>query len=343
MGKFFTATKVIFYLTTTAVYLLLQGCSTKAISGKKQQELAGKVFVITGASSGLGKGIALQAARYNVIVVIVARNENALNGVADEIRAFGGKVAVIPADVSNEQQMQYLISRTLEQFGHIDVWINNAGIAAIGPFWDTPLEDQMRVIDVNLKGVLHGSYLAVKQFRTQGYGTLINIGSVESEIPTAYQAAYSASKAGVRSIGLVLRQELRLAGIKTIKVITISPWALDTPLWGHTATYTGHAPRMIMMDAPQKAVNTVMHAATGRKREMPVGLKANLSYGAHRVFPALTERLGSNVAHKYQAKQTPPQADTKGNLYESKSDGAGVEGGFRKLMQEEKKQRKEKK
>ncbi len=326
MSNIFTAIKVIFYLAAIPGYILLQGCSTKAISSKKQQQLAGKVFVITGASSGLGKGIALQAARYNAIVVIAARNENALNDVAEEIRAFGGKVAVITADVSNEQQMQQLMSRTLEQFGHIDVWINNAGIAAIGPFWKTPLEDQMRVIDVNLKGVLHGSYLAIKQFRTQGYGTLINIGSVESEIPTAYQAAYSASKAGVRSIGLVLRQELRLAGIKTIKVITISPWALDTPLWSHTATYTGHAPRMIMMDAPQKAVNTVMHAATGKKREMPVGLKAHLSYGAHRVFPAWTEKIGSNVAHKYQAEQTPRQADTKGNLYESKSDGAGVEG-----------------
>jgi short-subunit dehydrogenase len=332
-----------FSLLMIVVCLLLQGCSTKPLSGKKQQELAGKVFVITGASSGLGKGIALQAARYKATVVIVARNEKALNDVAAEIRAFGGNVAVIPADVSNKEQMEQLMTGTLERFGHIDVWINNAGIAAIGAFWETPLEDQVRVIDVNLKGVLYGSYLAVRQFRTQGYGTLINIGSVESEIPTAYQAAYSASKAAVRSIGLVLRQELRLAGIKTIKVITISPWALDTPLWGHTATYTGHAPRMIMMDAPQKAVNTVMHAATGKKREMPVGIKAHLSYGAHRIFPAWTERLGSNVAHKYQADQTPQQADTKGNLYKSKSDGAGVEGGFRKLMKVEKKQRKQKK
>lgn len=339
----FTVTRIGSFLTVLIVYLMFQGCSTKAISRKKQEELAGKVFVITGASSGLGKGIALQAARYNAIVVIASRNENALNDVAEEIRAFGGKVAVIPTDVSSEQQMQHLLTRTVEQFGHIDVWVNNAGIASIGALWETPLEDQMRVIDVNLKGVLHGSYLAVRQFRTQGYGTLINIGSVESEIPTAYQAAYSASKAGVRSIGLVLRQELRLAGIKTIRVITISPWALDTPLWGNTATYTGHAPRMIMMDAPQKAVNTVMHAATGRKREMPVGLKAHLSYGAHRIFPALTEKLGSNVAHKFQAEQTPQQADTQGNLYKSKSDGAGVEGGFKALMKAERKQRKQKK
>ncbi len=321
--------------------VLLEGCATHRLNYAKQQKISDKVFVVTGASSGLGRGIAVQAGRYKAHVVIAARRTAVLEEVANEIRAAGGTALVVSIDVSKEEDMQKLMDRTLQRYGRIDVWVNNAGVAAIGRFWEVTMEEQVRVIDVNLTGVLYGSYLAVQQFRTQGYGTLINIGSVESEIPTPYQAAYAASKAGVRAIGHVLRQELRLNGIKKIRVLTVSPWALDTPLWGHVANYTGHAPRMVAMDRPQKAVNVVMHAVLGRKREIPVGLKAHLSYGAHRIFPAWTERLGANIAHKYQAEITPPAPPTPGNLFEPVATGTGVEGGFRQRMKQERKERKQ--
>jgi len=322
------------------MFIFSAGCSTRPLTSGQQKKIQDKIIVVTGATSGLGKGIALQAAAYGARVVIVSRSQHACDEVAREIRESGGSALPVAADVSVSAEMQQLMKRALQEYGHIDVWINNAGVASIGAFWETPLEDHMRVLDVNLKGLLHGCYLAIKQFREQGYGTLINIGSVESEIPTAYQVAYSASKAGVRAIGLTLRQELRLAGLNNIHVITISPWALDTPLWGHTATYTGHQPRMIMMDPPAKAINTVMHAVIGKRREMPVGLKAHLSYGAHRVFPALTEKLGSNVARKFQAGITPPAPDTTGNLYHDEKTDLPVEGGYRLRMKEEKESRK---
>jgi len=331
MGKIYTC--ILFH---SILLLLITACSTRPLTVRQQKKIYDKVIVVTGATSGLGRGIALQASAYHAKVVIVARSQEACDKVALEITTKGGIALPVAADVSNKTDMEQLMKEVLREYGHIDVWINNAGVASIGAFWETPLEDHMRVLDVNLKGLLHGSYLAISQFRKQGYGTLINIGSVESEIPTAYQVSYSASKAGVRAIGLTLRQELRLAGLKNIHVITISPWALDTPLWGHVATYTGHQPRMIMMDPPAKAVNAVMHAAIGKKREMPVGLKAHLSYGAHRIFPAFTEKIGSNIAHKYQAEITPAAPDSTGNLYHEDFP-APVEGGYREKMKEEKK------
>jgi len=91
------------------------------------------------------------------------------------------------------------------------VWINNAGVGAIGPFWEIPLEEHSRLIDVNLKGVIYGSYEAIRLFRTQRYSTLINTGSIESEVPLAYHASYAASKAAVRSPGETLYQELHLS------------------------------------------------------------------------------------------------------------------------------------
>ena len=105
-----------------------------------------------------------------------------------------------------------------------------AGVGAVGKFWDIPAEDQARIIDVNLKGFIYGSKVAVQQFIKQDHGVLVNMGSVDNETPMAYHTSYSASKAGVRNLSLALGQELRLNGYRNIKVVTIEPWAVDTPM-----------------------------------------------------------------------------------------------------------------
>jgi short-subunit dehydrogenase len=330
------------YLTMIAFLLLFQRCATARLGNHGQRKISGKVIIVTGASSGLGRGVALEAARYGAKVVLASRNKTELEKVAAEIRQNGGTAIVVPTDVSIVSDIKRLADTTVAVYGKIDVWINNAGVTVIGNFWNVSLREQSRVFDVNLNGVLYGCYYAMQQFKVQGYGTLINIGSVESEIPTAYQVAYAASKAAVRSIGLSLRQELRLSNMDNIKVITISPYALDTPIWDHAANHTGHAPRMMAMDHPQKAINVVMHACIGKRREMPVGWKAHLSYLGHRVFPAWTERLGSNMTHKYQAEITPAVPETEGNLFRTMPT-PGVEGGIKERMKEERKQRKSRK
>lgn len=100
------------------------------------------------------------------------------------------------------------------------------------------MADHARLVDVNLNGVIYGSHAALRRFKTQGFGTLVNIGSVETEVPLAYQASYAASKAAVLSLSRALNEELRLSGINTIKVATILPWATDTPFFEHAANYT---------------------------------------------------------------------------------------------------------
>ncbi|MEF2977330.1 SDR family NAD(P)-dependent oxidoreductase [Subtercola sp. YIM 133946] len=146
---------------------------------------------------------------------------------------------------------------------HIDVWVNNVGIGALGLFWDIPLDDHARVIDVNLKGLIYGAHTALRLFRAQGAGILINVGSVDSEVPLAYQASYAASKAAVLSLGRSLNEELRLVGDDdTISVGTILPWAVDTPWWTHAANYTGHEPRMAAMDDPAIVIEAIVAACT---------------------------------------------------------------------------------
>lgn len=297
--------------------------------------LAGKTFVITGASSGVGRGTALALASAGANVAIAARRTDALEELAQEIQDLGGTPLVVTTDVSDVAQMQALAQQTLERFSVIDGWINNAGIASIGRFEDVPLEDHLRLLDVNLKGVVTGSYLALGQFRIQGHGTLVNVGSVDSEIPHAYQASYSASKAGVLMLGRVLNEELRLKRQPGVHVSTVMPWALDTPLWDHVANYSGHAARMPTMDDPQKVVNAIIQTLLSPRKEIAVGYKAKLAYYSHRVTPGLNERLSGLAIKKAEVEMNPAMPDTSGSFHEPVEVGQSVDGGIRERLRAE--------
>lgn len=152
------------------------------------------VYVITGASSGFGRGVALNLAAEHASIVLVARRAEVLRNVADQVAALGGSAVVAPADVTDPRAIEAISKIAIARFGRIDVWINDAGVGAVGRFDQIPVEDQARVVDVNLKGVIFGSAAALQVFRHQGFGTLINIGSIDSEVPLAYQATYAATK-----------------------------------------------------------------------------------------------------------------------------------------------------
>ena len=323
--------------------LQLSGCATSGrLRPRDVQSIAGKTFVITGASSGFGRGVAVKLASHGANVVLAARRTELLEEVAAEASAAGGTPLVVTTDVSKPEDIQKLAAATIARFGRIDVWINNAGVGAIGRFEDIPIEDHSRLIDINLKGVIYGSHAAMRQFRAQGGGTLVNIGSIDSEVPLAYQGSYSASKAGVLSLGRVLNEEIRLSGVKTIKVATVMPWAADTPWWPHAANYSGGTPRMAAMDDPQKVVNAIVWVSLHPREELSVGWKAKASYVSHRIFPDLTERISANIAHKWQIETAPPAPPTAGTLHEPMQSGRTVDGGVRERMKKEDAARKRK-
>lgn len=298
------------------------------------EHVAGATIVITGASSGFGRGTALALGALGAHVVLAARSTAVLEELATEIRAAGGNAFSMTVDVSNPAAVACLAETTIERFGRFDVWINNVGIGALGLFWDIPIEDHARVIDVNLKGLIYGAHEALRHFRTQGFGTLINIGSIDSEVPLAYQASYAASKAAVLSLSRTLNEELRLVGNNDIKVGTIMPWAVDTPWWTHAANYSGHTPRMAAMDDPQIVIDAIVEACTNPKEEQPVGWKAHASNVSHHIFPDLAERMSADIADREVYKGATVPATT-GAIYEPISGTATVAGGIRERMKRE--------
>jgi short-subunit dehydrogenase len=301
----------------------------------RTEDVAGKTIVIAGASSGFGRGAAVELARQGAQVVVAARRGPVLEELVAEIAADGGTALAVSTDVSDPDAVTALAESALERFGRIDVWVNNVGIGAIGMFWDIPLDAHARLVDVNLKGLIYGAHVAIRQFRSQGFGVLVNVGSIDSEVPLAYQSSYAATKAGVLSLSRSLNEELRLVGDHDrIKVGTIMPWAVDTPWWTHAANYSGHTARMAAMDDPQIVVDAIVAACTDPKEEQPVGAKARTANLSHHLFPDLTERLSAKTADG-ESKKGDELPATDGSIFEPVAAGTSVDGGIRARMKEE--------
>lgn len=288
-----------------------------------------KVVVIIGASSGFGKGVARKMSDEGALLVLAARRKPLLDELAAEC---GNRAIAVKCDISEPADVQAVAQTALQKFGHVDVWINDVGVGAIGKFEDIPIEDHARLVDVNLNGIIYGSHAAMKIFDKQQFGTLINLGSIDSEVPLAYQSSYAASKAAVRSLDSTLRQEIRLSHNKNIHVCTIMPWAVDTPWWGHAANYSGHRPQMAAMDAPNIVVDAIVKAAVHPKKEVHVGWKSKMSYLTHRVAPGFSERFSADIAQKYQIEKSPPRENTDGSLMTPMMTGTDVSGNVRAQM-----------
>lgn len=295
------------------------------------KEINGSTVVIAGASSGFGRGAAVRLGELGANVVVAARRTAVLDEVVAEITGKGGSALAVPTDVSDPRAVAHLASAALEWLESIDVWVNNVGVGAVGYFWDIPTEDHARLVDVNLKGLIYGAHAALRVFRSQGRGTLINVGSVDSEVPIALQNTYAATKAAVRSLGHSISEELRMAGDDAIKVGTIMPWAVDTPWWVHAANYTGHEPRMSAMDDPQIVVDAIVAACTDPKLEQTVGYKAKAANASHHLMPGITERFSAATAKSETEKGTPVEPHA-GAIHDPNPDSTGVAGGIRERM-----------
>jgi 3-oxoacyl-[acyl-carrier protein] reductase len=199
------------------------------------KKLANKVAVITGASKGIGAGIAkhLAAAGASVVVNYASAKAGA-DAVVTEITANGGKAIAIQANVSNEADITRLFAETQKAFGPVDILVNNAGVYKFGGIEEVSAEDFHHQFDINVLGLLLATKGAVKNFNPNG-GSIINIGSVVSAITPVGSSIYTATKGAVDAITHVLAKEL---GSKKIRVNSINPGMVETE-GAHTAGIIG--------------------------------------------------------------------------------------------------------
>jgi short-subunit dehydrogenase len=277
-----------------------------------------KTAVITGASSGIGRATAQEFAKQGYNVVLAARTQKELDEAAKSAEEFGVETRAITTDTTDNQAVHNLANEAINAFGTIDVWVNNAGVYLTGKFEDLPLEDMRRTMDTNFFGYVHGSHAALNAFRKQGYGTLINVSSVNASAPQPYISIYSASKAAVRAFDESLRMELRLDGLhKDIHVSTVMPASIDTPLFQNAANYTGHEIQALEpVYDPSYVAKNIVALVKRPKDEVIIGPAGKLMALQNAFMPRSYQKWFSKFTQADQLSDR-PAIMTEGNLYES--------------------------
>jgi NADP-dependent 3-hydroxy acid dehydrogenase YdfG len=198
--------------------------------------IEGKVIVITGASSGIGESTARLLAARGARVVLGARRADRLERLAADIQRAGGTARLRVTDVTRRADVAALVDAARAEFGRVDVVVNNAGIMPLSPLDALEVDEWDAMIDVNIRGVLHGIAAALPVFRAQGSGQFINVSSVAGHVVMPTAAVYCATKFAVAALSEGLRQEAGAA----IRVTVISPGVVESEL-AHTITHADTA------------------------------------------------------------------------------------------------------
>ena len=193
--------------------------------------LSQQVVVLTGGTSGIGLVAARALSERGAKSFLIARNEDALRHVRDELRRSGGEAEYAVADVAQKQELDAAAAAAVAAFGRYDTWVNDAGAFIYGRLDSVSLEDQRRLFDVTYWGMVHGTLIAAEHLKHAG-GAIINVGSVLGEIAIPYQGAYCAAKFAIKGFTEAFRREADAAR-HPISLTLIKPAAINTPFTDH--------------------------------------------------------------------------------------------------------------
>jgi short-subunit dehydrogenase len=277
--------------------------------------LASQVIVITGATSGIGLTTARMAARKGARLVLAARDSDSLDTLAAELKKIGAEALAVPTDVGVKDEVAALGSAAIQRFGHIDTWVNNAGISIYGRNQDVPLEDHHRLFQTNFWGVVHGSLTALELMKKQG-GALINLGSELSDVSVPLQGMYAASKHAVKGFTDSLRMEIEKDGVP-ISVTLIKPAGIDTMFTSHARNYMANEPELpAPLYAPELVADAILYAAEHQQRDVFVGGASRMMSAEGAVMPRTLDKVMNLLMFRQQQAKRPSAAGRTDALYQ---------------------------
>jgi len=271
------------------------------------QRFSSKVAVVTGASSGVGAAAARQFAAAGARVALAARSADALEAIAAEIRGRGGEARAFPTDVSDAAACAALLNDVEAAFGGFDILVNNAGLNHRGNVEKREPAELAAIIQVNLIAPIVLTRLALPLLRRRGGGAIVNVASIAGQTPMPDEATYGATKAGLRSFGFALREELAGSGIT---VSAVSPGPIDTGfLMDDIDQVPGYVFANPMSTAEEVAALVLDCAADGaRERTIPAltGYMARLGSAIpalRRILLPILDKRGEAIKEKYRLRR----------------------------------------
>lgn len=259
------------------------------------------VCVITGAASGIGRALALHLAQCGCHLALVDLNADGMRDVAQQLRSPQRRVSCHVVDVADHDQMRQLPEDVLQQHGHVDILINNAGVSLAGPFEHYSLADLTWIIDINLWGAIYGCRYFLPIFRQRGYGYVVNIASDFGLVGLPSKTAYCATKFAIRGFSEALRAELHGSGIS---VTCVYPGAVDTELIRSSRATDPHKRDLEARFVAQRGIpldhvaQRIVAGVARRQARVLIGSDTYVIDLMTRFFPGLTQRLIGRFHHR---------------------------------------------
>src|SRR5438874_12770857 len=306
---------------------VIQPC--QSIADNETGIVAGKVAVITGASSGIGRASARAFARAGYRLGLIARSLEGLEAAAREAQTAGSEAMVVRGDVADSEKVERLATDTEARFGPIDVWINNAMVTVLSPVAEMKPEEFRRVMEVNYLGTVHGTLAALSRMRPRDRGTIVQVGSALAYRSIPLQSAYCASKAAIRGFTDSLRSELLHDG-SSVRLTMVQLPAVNTPQFEVMRNRMPRRPRPVApVFTPEVAARAIAYAAEHGPREVTAGGSALLAVAAQRLAPWLADRYLARTGYESQQTDQLEPPGRPDNLFEPLEGDRGAAGPFR--------------
>ncbi len=284
--------------------------------------------VVTGASAGVGRAIAMRFARAGARLTLIARASPGLEAAREEAAALGGEVITIAADVADADAVDQAAADAADRWGGIDVWINDAMATMFAPLSDMSAAEFQRITNVTYLGCVHGTMAALKHMRAANRGTIIQIGSALAYRAIPLQSAYCGAKFAIRGFTDALRSEL-VHDKSAVRLVAVQLPAVNTPQFSWARTVFSRRPQPVPpIYAPEAIAEKVYRASRDGPRELWLGLPTLKLIAGAMVAPAFLDRYLARAAYETQLSADPLPADYRDNLFDSVDPGHSTRGRF---------------
>lgn len=276
-----------------------------------------EVVVVTGASAGLGRAVAREFGRHHASIGLISRNAERLDTAKSEIEKLGGRALPLPLDVSDAQAVENAAQRVEEQFGPIDIWVNNAMASVFSPVEEMEPEEYKRVTEVAYLGFVYGTLAALKRMRQRDRGTIVQVGSALAYRSIPLQSAYCAAKHAIAGFTDSLRCEL-IHQQSHVHVCMVHMPALNTPQFSWVKSRLPRKAQPVPpIFQPEVGARAVYWAAHHRRRELFVGGSTVAAITGQKLIPGLLDEYLGRTGYRSQQYDGPRDANVPNNLWES--------------------------
>jgi NAD(P)-dependent dehydrogenase (short-subunit alcohol dehydrogenase family) len=288
----------------------------------------GDTVVITGASAGLGRATAREFGRHGARVGLLARGVEGLQAAKREIEELGGKALAVPTDVSEAAAVEAAAAAVEEEFGPIDIWINNAMTSVLSPVKEMLPEDFKRVSDVTYLGVVYGTLAALRRMLPRDAGAIVQVGSALAYRSIPLQSAYCAAKHAIAGFTDSLRCEL-IHDRSRVRITMVQMPALNTPQFRWVKSRLKYKAQPVPpIFQPEVGARAIYYAAHHHRREIYVGWPTVEAITGNKIAPGLLDHYLGRTGYASQQTSEPEDADRLNNLWKPVPGDHGAHGVF---------------